>query len=259
MPQLAACADCGESEHLQGFSAAAGGVVCNACEAAAFPLGEESYRFLVGALGQPLAQAPDASEFALAQVERAITETAEHHAHVRLRPLLGTARGRGSGGGRQVYVNRSKASAAPPLCCVKHLGDAYVASAAARGGLCCVLHGVIGGAGDCRRARNCRRHRKRSRTPATPLSQLVPPNIERCQNRETMSDQLISSETDHPSGPVAAAFAERVRVRETRELVAAGDAARTPPTASGPSRTAVSERRSSATATGSSTARRSGG
>jgi dGTPase len=33
-----------------------------------------------------------------------------------------------------------------------------------------------------------------------------------------MSDQLISSETDHPSGPVAAAFADRVRVRETREL-----------------------------------------
>jgi dGTPase len=33
-----------------------------------------------------------------------------------------------------------------------------------------------------------------------------------------MSDQLLSSQTDHPSGPVAAAFAERVRDRETREL-----------------------------------------
>ncbi|MGA8716688.1 MAG: deoxyguanosinetriphosphate triphosphohydrolase [Solirubrobacteraceae bacterium] len=33
-----------------------------------------------------------------------------------------------------------------------------------------------------------------------------------------MSDQLLSAETDHPSGPVAAAFAERVRVGETREL-----------------------------------------
>jgi DNA repair protein RecO (recombination protein O) len=89
MPQLGACAECGESEHLQGFSAAAGGVVCSSCEAAAFPLGEESHGFLVGALGRPLAQAPDASEFALAQAERAITETAEHHAHVRLRPLIG--------------------------------------------------------------------------------------------------------------------------------------------------------------------------
>jgi len=33
-----------------------------------------------------------------------------------------------------------------------------------------------------------------------------------------MSDQLLSSETDHPSGPVAAAFAERVRDREERDL-----------------------------------------
>src|ERR1700759_4571862 len=87
VPQLAACAVCGETEHLQGFSAAAGGVVCSSCEAAAFPLGQEGHSFLVGALGRPLAQAPDASELALAQAERAITETAEHHAHVRLRPL----------------------------------------------------------------------------------------------------------------------------------------------------------------------------
>jgi DNA repair protein RecO (recombination protein O) len=88
LPQLATCASCGEQEHLSGFSAAAGGVVCSSCEAAAFPLGEESYRFLVAAVGTPLAQAPDASERALRQAERAISETAEHHAHVRLRPLL---------------------------------------------------------------------------------------------------------------------------------------------------------------------------
>jgi DNA repair protein RecO (recombination protein O) len=89
LPHLGACAACGEPEHLIGFSAAAGGVVCNACEAAAFPLGEESYRFLVTAVGRPLAEAPEASELALRQAERAIVETAEHHAHVRLRPLLG--------------------------------------------------------------------------------------------------------------------------------------------------------------------------
>jgi DNA repair protein RecO (recombination protein O) len=91
VPHLSACASCGESEHLQGFSAAAGGIVCTACEAAAFPLDEESYRFLVDALGRPLAEAPDASERALRQAERAITETAEHHANVRLRPLLQSA------------------------------------------------------------------------------------------------------------------------------------------------------------------------
>jgi DNA repair protein RecO (recombination protein O) len=89
VPQLGSCASCGEPEHLDGFSAAAGGVVCRSCEAASFPLAEESYRFLVGALGNSLAHAPEASERALRQAERAITETAEHHAHVRLRPLLG--------------------------------------------------------------------------------------------------------------------------------------------------------------------------
>jgi DNA repair protein RecO (recombination protein O) len=88
VPQLAACAMCGETEHLSGFSGAAGGVVCTACEAGSFSLGEDAYRFLVGALGSSLAQAPDGSERALRQVERAIGETAEHHAHVHLRPLL---------------------------------------------------------------------------------------------------------------------------------------------------------------------------
>jgi DNA repair protein RecO (recombination protein O) len=86
-PQLAACASCGEADHLTGFSGAAGGVVCSACEASAFPLGQEAHAFLVGALGRPLAEAPDASPRALGQAERAIAETAEHHAHVHLRPL----------------------------------------------------------------------------------------------------------------------------------------------------------------------------
>ena len=33
-----------------------------------------------------------------------------------------------------------------------------------------------------------------------------------------MRDQVLSSATGHPSGPVAAAFAERIRAREEREL-----------------------------------------
>lgn len=84
-PQLAACASCGEREHLAGFSGAAGGVVCSACEASAFPLEQAAHDFLVGALGSPLAEAPDATQRALAQAERAISETLEHHANVRLR------------------------------------------------------------------------------------------------------------------------------------------------------------------------------
>jgi DNA repair protein RecO (recombination protein O) len=84
-PQLSACASCGEREHLAGFSGAAGGVVCEACEASAFVLDEAAHAFMVEALGRPLAQAPSAEPRALRQVERAVTELAEYHAHVRLR------------------------------------------------------------------------------------------------------------------------------------------------------------------------------
>ena len=87
VPQLGSCASCGERDHLSGFSAAAGGVVCSSCESASFPLGEEAYDFMVAALGRPLADAPEASARSLQTVERAIRETAEHHAQVRLRPV----------------------------------------------------------------------------------------------------------------------------------------------------------------------------
>ena len=85
-PHLDACASCGERDHLAGFSGAAGGVVCAACEASAFPLDADAHDFLVEALGRPLADAPAAADRALRQAERAIGETLEHHAHVRWRP-----------------------------------------------------------------------------------------------------------------------------------------------------------------------------
>jgi DNA repair protein RecO (recombination protein O) len=84
-PHLATCASCGEQEHLVGFSGAAGGVVCSSCEAGSFALDQEGHDFLVAALGKPLAEAPDAPPRALAQAERAILETLEHHAGVRMR------------------------------------------------------------------------------------------------------------------------------------------------------------------------------
>jgi DNA repair protein RecO (recombination protein O) len=86
-PQLAACASCGERDHLVGFSGAAGGVVCAACEASAFALDQEAHEFLVAALARPLVEAPGASPRALAQAERAILETLEHHGGVRLRSV----------------------------------------------------------------------------------------------------------------------------------------------------------------------------
>jgi DNA repair protein RecO (recombination protein O) len=84
-PELASCARCGEADGLRGFSGAAGGVVCGACERDAFELSPEAHRFMVEAMGRPLAAAPSGSELALRQVERAIGATLEHHAHVRLR------------------------------------------------------------------------------------------------------------------------------------------------------------------------------
>lgn len=84
-PELASCARCGEAEHLAGFSGAAGGVVCGSCEAGSFGLSEAAHTFMVAALAQPLSEAPAAEPAALRQVERAVGETLEHHAHVQLR------------------------------------------------------------------------------------------------------------------------------------------------------------------------------
>jgi DNA repair protein RecO (recombination protein O) len=95
-PQLGACAGCGESEHLVGFSGAAGGVVCGGCwtfgssvetrTVSAFPLAADAHQFMVDALGRPLSETDEGEERALGQVERAVAETLEHHAHVRLMP-----------------------------------------------------------------------------------------------------------------------------------------------------------------------------
>jgi DNA repair protein RecO (recombination protein O) len=84
-PMLSACVSCGEAEHLSGFSGAGGGVVCASCEGGSFLFGEEAHAFMTEALGAPLAQSPQASERALRQAERAVSETVEHHAHTQLR------------------------------------------------------------------------------------------------------------------------------------------------------------------------------
>ena len=87
LPELSACAQCGDPEHLGAFSAAAGGVVCPApgCEAGSFPLDAPAHAFLRDALARPLAARVAASPAALRQAERAIAETLQHHAHVRVR------------------------------------------------------------------------------------------------------------------------------------------------------------------------------
>ena len=90
-PQLGGCASCGEREHLVGFSGSAGGVVCEACEAASFPLDAQAHGFMTEALARSLTESPDAPDSVLGQVERAISETLEHHAHLRLMPAAARA------------------------------------------------------------------------------------------------------------------------------------------------------------------------
>jgi DNA repair protein RecO (recombination protein O) len=51
-------------------------------------LSEEAHGFMVDALARPLSEAPEAGEPALRQADRAIAETVEHHAHVRMRRLM---------------------------------------------------------------------------------------------------------------------------------------------------------------------------
>ena len=79
--------------------------MCAGCEAGSFPLSEEAHRFLVTALARPLAEAPEAPEPALAQADRAIAETLEYHAHVRLSAgCLGhTVRVKAAAGTKLVY------------------------------------------------------------------------------------------------------------------------------------------------------------
>jgi DNA repair protein RecO (recombination protein O) len=84
-PELASCARCGEADGLVAFSGAAGGVVCGACERDGFALSGDAHAFMVEALARPLTAAPAAPARALRQAERAVSETLEHHAHVRLR------------------------------------------------------------------------------------------------------------------------------------------------------------------------------
>ena len=86
-PELASCARCGEADQLVAFSGAAGGVVCASCQSDGFSFDREAHAFMVEALAQPLAQSPELKTGVGGQVERAITETLEHHAHVQLRAV----------------------------------------------------------------------------------------------------------------------------------------------------------------------------
>ena len=87
-PELASCARCGEAEHLTGFSGAAGGRRLRRLRGGLLPAlrggaplhgrGDRASRW---------PRRPRPGSAALRQVERAVGETLEHHAHVQLRAL----------------------------------------------------------------------------------------------------------------------------------------------------------------------------
>jgi DNA repair protein RecO (recombination protein O) len=90
VPELASCAACGAEVDGRGlsFAAALGGVVCSECpQTGSFSLDGPALSFMASALGTPLKEAPSAAPGALGQVDRAVNETLEHHAHVRLRSV----------------------------------------------------------------------------------------------------------------------------------------------------------------------------
>jgi DNA repair protein RecO (recombination protein O) len=90
LPELGACACCGgpAAGARRRFSPAAGGVVCDDCPAGGgFELSAAAQAFMVAALEAPLRDGPGAQPAALAQVDRAVGGTLEHHAHVRLRSV----------------------------------------------------------------------------------------------------------------------------------------------------------------------------
>jgi DNA repair protein RecO (recombination protein O) len=95
-PRLAVCVSCGRGAPLTRFTGAGGGMLCDSCWCAtpgaqafggvSFPLDGEAVRFMVRSLSGTLSEVPEAAASALGEVERAIAETLEHHAHVRLMP-----------------------------------------------------------------------------------------------------------------------------------------------------------------------------
>ncbi len=156
VPQLGSCATCGEAEHLQGFSAAAGGVVCGSCEAAAFPL--------------------DAEELPVPR-GRARRDAGQRPGCVRPRAAAGRTRDRRDRRASRATCTCARCCAARPSVLVQNATHAAKTS-----------------------------QRNRARADG------------HCQNRRTVTDQLLATSYEHPSGPVADAFAKRIKAREEREL-----------------------------------------
>ncbi|MDX6556793.1 MAG: repair protein RecO [Miltoncostaeaceae bacterium] len=85
-PRLGSCAHCGSGPPLPGFSAAAGGALCQGCADGGDPLSASAWSALAGLVGRPLAEAADACPPAAALgVERVVGLVLREHLGVVLR------------------------------------------------------------------------------------------------------------------------------------------------------------------------------
>ena len=89
LPHLAGCAACGADSALVGFSAAAGGGVCSACEAGASPITPEGFAAIRSLLEHPLADAAavGAGERGRRDALTVVQSSYEYHGGFRLRTL----------------------------------------------------------------------------------------------------------------------------------------------------------------------------
>lgn len=89
LPHLESCAACGSQAALVGFSARAGGAVCQACQAGSLPLSPEGLLTLRGLLERPLASAGELgmAEQGLRETLQVVEASYEVHGGFRLRTL----------------------------------------------------------------------------------------------------------------------------------------------------------------------------
>jgi DNA repair protein RecO (recombination protein O) len=89
LPHVGSCAECGSEGPLAGYSARAGGTVCESCSAGALALSADGLAGMDGLLRSPLADARTAglTERGAREVLAVITSSYEEHGGFRLRTL----------------------------------------------------------------------------------------------------------------------------------------------------------------------------
>lgn len=83
-PELYRCVICGGDDNPKGFSAASGGTVCFECLSNGQRMDARALEFMRDALSSPMSQVKSGEQGVLREVDRAVRELAEYHAHTRL-------------------------------------------------------------------------------------------------------------------------------------------------------------------------------